>query len=108
MPAWAQNDSVGPFTARPPTNGLTATTGPLAAASASRIPGTDRIGPIEMTGFDGPTTITSAPAIASRTAVGGRAASMPRSSTPSTGPAAPWTIMNSWNGSQSPADFTQV
>ena len=52
--------SVGPLTARPPTSGLTATTGPGAAAIASRIPGTARIGPIEITGFEGPTITTSA------------------------------------------------
>ena len=59
--------SVGPFTVRPPTKGLTATTGAAAARSASRIPGTARIGPIEITGFEGPITIASAPAIASST-----------------------------------------
>ena len=48
------NFSVGPLTARPATNGLTATTGAPAAAIASRIPGTARIGPIEITGFEGP------------------------------------------------------
>ena len=54
------NASVGPLTARPPTSGLTATTGAGAAAIASRIPGTARIGPIEITGFEGPTITTSA------------------------------------------------
>ena len=64
MPACSQNATVGPFNERPPTNGLTATTGAGAARSASRIPGSARIGPIEMTGFDGPITIASASAIA--------------------------------------------
>ncbi len=56
-PSAARNASVGPLTARPPTSGLTAITGASAAAIASRIPGTARIGPIEITGFEGPMTI---------------------------------------------------
>ena len=108
MPACSQNASVGPFTDLPPTNGLTATTGAGAARSASRIPGSARIGPIEMTGFDGPITIASASAIAWSTASDGRARSSPRSSTLSIGPSARSRIMNSWNGSVRPRAPTQV
>ena len=71
MPACSQNGSVGPLIERPPTNGLTATTGAGAARSASRIPGRARIGPIEITGFEGPITIASASAIAWSTASDG-------------------------------------
>ena len=39
--------SSGPLTARPPISGLTATAGTVRDASASRTPGTARIGPIE-------------------------------------------------------------
>ena len=77
MPACAQNSSVGPLTARPPTNGLTATTGAVRPATASRMPGSARIGPIEITGFDGPITIASASASAASTSGVGRARSMP-------------------------------
>jgi hypothetical protein len=83
------------LTTAPSTSGETATTGAGLARSASRIPGTPRIGPIEITGLDGPITIARAEAIASSTSGGGAAASMPRSSTPSTGPAARSRIMNS-------------
>ena len=41
------------------------------------MPGTARIGRIEMTGFDGPMTIARAAAIASSAAGGGEAASTP-------------------------------
>ena len=71
------NFSVGPLTARPATSGLTAITGAPAAAIASRMPGTERIGPIEITGLEGPTTIASAAASASRTSGVGRARSRP-------------------------------
>ncbi len=53
------NASVGPLIARPATNGLTATTGAGESAIASRMPGTARIGPIEITGLEGPITIRS-------------------------------------------------
>ena len=55
------NDAVGPFSTSPPTIGLTATTGAVAPASASWIPGTARIGAIEASGLDGPITIALAP-----------------------------------------------
>src|SRR5215210_1681409 len=96
------NGSVGPFTTAPPTTGDTPTTGAGAARSASARPGTARIGRIEMTGFDGPTTIARADAIASSAAAGGDAASTPSYSTPSTGPAPPSRIMNAWKSTQRP------
>ena len=52
--------SAGPFTGAPPTIGLTPTTRSRRATSTSRMPGTARIGPIEITGFDGQITIVSA------------------------------------------------
>ena len=61
------NAAVGPLMTWPATSGLTAITGAGAARSASRIPGSSRIGPIEATGLDGPITIARAPAIAART-----------------------------------------
>ena len=99
---------MGPFSDRPPTNGLTATTGAGAPATASRIPGSARIGPIEMTGFDGPITIRSQEASAARTSSVGRARSTPCNATPSTGGEAPATIMYSWNGHSRPACRTKV
>ena len=60
-PAQRMNASVGPFSEWPPTSGLTATTGAAASASASRMPGTARIGPMLAIGFEGPITIASAP-----------------------------------------------
>ena len=54
--------SVGPLTTWPATKGLTATTGAPEAAIASRMPGTARIGPMLITGLEGPITIASAPA----------------------------------------------
>src|SRR5204863_2451922 len=55
-PIASMNFSVGPLTARPATYGLTAITGAAGAAIASRMPGTERMGPIEITGFEGPIT----------------------------------------------------
>ena len=52
-----QNASVGPFTARPPTSGLTATQRTRRASSADRIAGTARIGQMLTYGFDGAITI---------------------------------------------------
>ena len=97
------NAAVGPFRTSPPTIGLTATTGASVASSASRIPGTARIGAIDASGFDGPITIARAPAIAPSASGLGAACSAPRNSRPSTAPAACWRIMNSWNAHQ-PAD----
>ena len=61
------NAPVGPLSTSPPTSGETATTGAGEATSASRRPGTASIGPIEITGFDGPITIARADASASST-----------------------------------------
>jgi hypothetical protein len=52
--------SAGPFTGAPAMIGLTPTTRSRRRRSASRIPGTARIGPIEITGLLGHTTIVSA------------------------------------------------
>ena len=72
---------------------------------ASRIPGTARIGPIEITGFEGPITI-SVRLLDRREHLGrGPARSTPSSSTPS-GFSPRCRIMNSWNGSQRPPAFT--
>ena len=103
MPACSQNGSVGPLTERPPTNGLTATTGAGAPRSASLMPGRARIGPIEMTGFEGPITIASASATACRTASDGGARSRPRSSTPSIGPRGPLDDHELLEGQPAPA-----
>jgi hypothetical protein len=81
--------SVGPFSTAPRTSGETATTGAAVARSASAIPPTWRIGPIEMTGFDGPITTALAEAIASSASGVGTAGPAPSTSTPSTGPGAP-------------------
>ena len=97
-PSSSMNAAVGPLTTSPPTSGLTATTGARLAAIASRMPGTARIGPIEMIGFDGPITIVCAPAIASATSGVGLAAPAPRKSTSCTGPSPRALIMNSCSG----------
>ena len=107
-PTAAMNFSVGPLTALPATKGLTAITGASAAAIASRIPGTDRIGPIEITGLDGPTTIASAPASASRTSGVGAAWSSPCTSTPSIAGADRSAIRYSWSPRQPPGVRTRV
>ena len=57
--------------------GLTPTTRSRRATSASRTPGTARIGPIEITGLLGHTSTVSAPAIASSTPGAGAASSAP-------------------------------
>ena len=62
------NGSLGPLTIFPSTTGETPTTGAGDIASAFAIPGTARIGRIETTGFDGPTTIARAVAMASSAA----------------------------------------
>ena len=80
--------SAGPFTGAPPTIGLIAITRSRRATSASRMPGTARIGPIEITGFDGQITIVSAVRSASSTPGAGRAASAPSKRTDTTGDSA--------------------
>ena len=57
MPSPRSSRSAGPFTGAPPTIGEIATTGAPLARSASRMPGTARIGPIETTGLLGQSTI---------------------------------------------------
>ena len=52
-PATGISLSAIPARGAPPTIGETPTTGPLRAATASRTPGTTRMGPIDTTGFDG-------------------------------------------------------
>ena len=94
------NAAVGPFRTSPPTIGLTATTGARRRDSASRMPGTARIGAIEASGLDGPITIARASAIAASACSLGRACSAPRNSRPSTIPLARSRIMNSWNERQ--------
>ena len=68
--------SAGPFSAFPPKRGLTATTR-RAAATASRMPGTARIGQMESGGLEGAITTRAAAAMASRTPGAGRAAAAP-------------------------------
>jgi len=89
------NEAVGPLSTSPPTIGLTATTGAFEATSASRMPGTARIGAIEARGLDGPITIALARAIAASASPLARACSAPRYSRPSSRPAARSRIMNS-------------
>ncbi len=72
--------SAGPLTARPPISGLTATHGAVRDSSAARMPGTARIGPIEITGLDGPITMASAASSASSTSGVALAAAIPSSS----------------------------
>ena len=92
----------------PATKGLTASTGAAAELISSLIPGTARIGPIEMTGFDGPTTIASAPSIAAWISGVIDASPMPASSIPSIGgPARSWTRY-SWNPRQPDGIRTRV
>src|SRR6185436_3005972 len=85
MPSGAINRSAGPFTGRPPMIGLTPTTRSRRATSTSRIPGTARMGPIEITGLLGHTMIVSAASSASSTPGPGRASSAPAKLTETTG-----------------------
>jgi hypothetical protein len=66
----------GPLTAALPMIGLTPTTVRL-ARSASTTPGTARMGPTDVTGFDGHTRTASASRMASTTPGAGRARSAP-------------------------------
>ena len=61
------NAAVGPLSTSPPTSGLTATTGAELAISAARSSSIASIGPIEITGLEGPITIALACLIASST-----------------------------------------
>src|SRR2546430_838012 len=67
----------GPLTAAPPTIGLTPTTGAVVERSASTMPGTARIGPMEVTGLEGQTMTTSAVWIDSTTPGAGPALGAP-------------------------------
>ena len=78
-PAQRMNASVGPLSTSPPTIGETATIGAGLSSMAWRISGTASIGPIEITGLDGPMTIAVAVASASRISGVGSASSTPRS-----------------------------
>ena len=78
MPALRQKSSVGPLTARPPTKGLTATTGAGVSRSAARIPGTARIGPIlAVPGIREALREAPAPVVAISPFVGGHAVKGP-------------------------------
>ena len=90
-PWWAaraarMKTSVGPFTTSPGDVGADGDHGRASeAAIASRMPGIARIGPIEITGLEGPIRIASALAGSPARASGvGVASAMPSSSTPST------------------------
>ena len=104
------NGSVGPLTTAPPTTGRDARRpAPARARSAARMPGTARIGPIEITGFDGPIDDRAARRRSPRAP---RAAAAPprrpRTRRPSTGPAPRSRIMNSWKSPQRPRASTRV
>src|SRR5438046_7497106 len=89
----------GPLTGAPPTIGLTPTTRALVPASASATPGTARIGPTDVTGFDGQIITTSASRIASSTPGAGRARSAPTYATARTEGCALWRTKYSWKSS---------
>src|SRR5579871_5233628 len=97
------NASVGPLTISPTTIGLTATTGAGVVLIASAIDFSASIGPIEMTGFDGPITTARAAAIALSASGVGDAAALPVNSTPSTVSFPRCLIKNSCRGPQ-PSD----
>ena len=90
----------GPDTASPPTMGLTAIVAARVASSASTRPGTARIGPIDVIGFDGHTMTASAAAIASSTPGAGRAAAAPATATSRTSTWALSRTKYSWKSSQ--------
>ena len=77
--------SAGPFRAAPATMGETATTRVRRDASASRTPGTASRGPMETTGFDGHTTMMSAPSSDASTPGAGLVAGAPSKRTSRTG-----------------------
>ena len=100
--------SAGPFTARPPISGLTATHGTRRCASASRSSRTARIGQTETYGLLGASRIRSASAIASSTPGAGRAASSPSKRTASTSSRCPRATNHSWNGNVPAGVSSQV
>jgi hypothetical protein len=85
IPAAAMSRSAGPLTVAPRMIGLTATTCARRACRASRTPGRARIGPTEITGFDGQSRMASASARASSTPGPGRASAAPSKRTAATG-----------------------
>ena len=100
--------SAGPFTARPPMSGLTATQGTRRCSSASRTSLTARIGPIETYGLLGASRIRSAPPIASSTPGAARASSSPSKRTASTSSRCPRATNHSWNGNLPAGVSSQV
>ena len=88
IPTAGMSLSAMPATGPPPTIPLMPTTRSRRAPTASRTPGTARMGAIETTGFEGQHTIASASTIASRTPGAGRAADAPSYRTPFTGSSA--------------------
>ena len=90
--------SAGPFIARPPTSGLTATHGTRRCSSPPRISPTARIGPILMNGLLGRSAISSAPSIASRTPGAGTGRLLPDEADGSTSSRCPRATNHSWNG----------
>ena len=69
--------AAGPLSARPPTIGEMAATLSRLSCSASRMPGTARIGPMLINGFDGQRIIASAFAMASSKPGAGAASEAP-------------------------------
>ncbi len=85
-----------PRTGAPPMIGESPTTGAEAAATASRMPGTARMVPIETTGLDGGKRMTSASARASSTPGAGLAVSAPTGTIASASTAACSLTQYSW------------
>ncbi len=85
IPSGPIKRSAGPFTGAPAMIGLTPTTRSRRRASTSRTPGTARIGPIEITGFDGQMRMVSAASSAASTPGAGCAVAIPSNSTATTG-----------------------
>src|SRR3954470_10942267 len=86
----------GPLTGAPPMIGLTPTTEAFVARRASAMPGTARIGPIEVTGFDGQITMGLVSAIDATTSGAGRASAAPSYATDTTSPWALSRTKYSW------------
>jgi hypothetical protein len=84
-PCAAIRAPAGPVTAAPPTIGLTAAMRARLSRSASRIPGTARIGAMLVTGLLGASSTRSAERIASVTPGAGSASEAPANRTDSTG-----------------------
>ena len=95
--------SAGPFSAVPAMIGDTATVCSRLARMASAMPGTASSGPIETIGFEGATTTTSAPAIASSTPGPGEEAPAPSKRTDETGTSWRSLTKYSWKPTSSPS-----